>query len=153
MAQSLIEEFTENSQSIKDSLAKQNWVRQPGEPCYDPNFNNLLNIVMEDEKMVTSLKQILEHMLSIKTNPSIQRIIQGCVPRLLEHEDDFDMLIDYFKSSIPETPDDRIHCMLDHMNDKQLPSFSDEECHMARFSTDHLMRSENTRFSVKRIID
>lgn len=71
MAKSLIENFTENSQSVKDSLAKNNWIRQPGEPCFDTNFNNLLNIVLEDEDMVTALKQILEHMLSIKTNPSI----------------------------------------------------------------------------------
>ena len=38
------------------------------------------------------------------------------------------MLIDYFKSSIPESPDDMIICMLDSLKDKALPNFSDEEC-------------------------
>lgn len=153
MALSLIEEFTNTSPTVKDSLAKQNWVRSVGEPCYDTHFNNLLNHALADKKMVTSLKQILAHMLSVKSSPSLQRIIQSCVPELLEHEDEFEMLTNYFKSSIPDTPEAQEICLLDHLNDKMLPNFSDEECHLSRFNTDPLMRCETNKFAVKKIID
>ena len=75
MEKSLIDQFTKDIPFVRESLSRSNWIRQTGEPCCDTNFNNLLSLAIADQKMVTSLKQILKHMLSLKTNPSLQRMI------------------------------------------------------------------------------
>ena len=152
MALSLIDDFTLLQPDVRESLAKQNWVRSVGEPCYDTHFNNLLNHALSDKKIVTSLKQILSHMLSIKSSASLQRMVQSCIPLLLEHEDEFEMLTNYFTSSISEEPEAQEIVLLDHLKDNLLPNFSDEECHLSRFNTDPLMRNETNMFAVKKII-
>jgi len=80
-----------------------NWIRHAGEPIYDIHFNNLLNHAIADETIVTSLKQILTHLLSLPTSKSLQRMLGSCIPQLLESDaDDFECLTDYFISLDPE---------------------------------------------------
>ena len=65
LALSLVEEVCGNDIETRTSLMKEYWIRSAGEPCYDPHFNNLLNHAFADENLITSLKQIISHMLSI----------------------------------------------------------------------------------------
>ena len=92
-------------------------------------------------------------MLSIKSSASLQRMISSCIPLLLEHEDEFEMLTNYFKSSISDSPEAQQIMFLDHLKDNLLPNFSNEECNLSRFNTDPLMMNETNKFAIKMIID
>lgn len=102
MAKSLIEEVFGGALGTMSTLEKNNWIRGPGEPCYDLHFNNLLNHAFEDDKIVTSLKLIMEHILSLNTSNSLQRMVSSCLPELLDNDDDFDCFKDYFIALEPD---------------------------------------------------
>jgi hypothetical protein len=139
MAKSLIEEMCGGS-STMDSLLANDWIRQRGEPCYDFHFNNLLNHGFADEKIVTSLKILIEHILSLETNKSIQRMVGSIVPTLLENEkDDFECFKDYFIAIDPESADSKedskATSFMIHLKDTLLPGFSDTEIYLDQYST------------------
>lgn len=85
MALSLIEEICGGAGSTMSSLKENNWLRSDGEPLYDLHYNNLLNHAFEDERIVTSLKIIMTHILSINTSNSLARMVSSCIPALLDH--------------------------------------------------------------------
>lgn len=69
MEKSLVEELAD--ETTLSTLKSLNWLRQRGEPCFDLHFNNLLNHGFADDNIVTSLKIIIEHILSIDTSNSL----------------------------------------------------------------------------------
>ena len=103
MALSLVQEVCDGSFIQEQSLKEANWLRSAGEPIYDLHYNNLLNHAIADEKAVTSLKIIIEHILSVPTSTTLQRIVGSCIPKLLELDnDDYECMTDYFVSIDPE---------------------------------------------------
>jgi hypothetical protein len=68
---SLVDEVCKGSFEQRDSLLQANWIRHDGEPMFDLHFNNILNHGIADEDIVTSLKQILTHILSLPTSNSL----------------------------------------------------------------------------------
>lgn len=103
MELSLVEELCGGDGTTMSSLISDNWIRLPGEPCYDLHFNNLLNHAFSDESIVTSLKILIEHVLSLNKSNSLQRMVASVVPTLLESEnDDFECFKDYFIALDPE---------------------------------------------------
>ena len=157
MAKSLIEEVCEGDIAY-EILMQNDWIRQRGEPCYDLHFNTILNHGFNDESIVTSLKIIIEHILSLNTSKSIQRMVSSIVPILLEYEnDDFECFRDYFIAIDPEAADSKedskkTSFML-HLKDPLLPGFADEEIHVDQYSSSMNMQTDLRTPTTKRIMD
>lgn len=58
-----------------------------------------------DENLTTSSRMLVEHFLTHKKSVSTQRIIMNCVPRILDHEDDFDCMTEFFVALKPGSMD------------------------------------------------
>lgn len=71
MALSLVESVCKGNFEQRNSLIAANFIRNDGEPMYDFHFNNLLNLAFKDPEILTSLKQICEHIFSIPTTRSL----------------------------------------------------------------------------------
>lgn len=156
-ADSLVEIICSGMPETRLSLVKENWVRSIGEPCYDLHFNNLLNHAFNDEKTLTSLKILVEHILELDTSTSLNRIMSSNVPQLLAHDDDFECFKDYFIALNPEAMNSKEPSndttFVTHLNNELLPRYSDEDVFMDKFNTGDLMRSEMVDKSNKMILD
>jgi hypothetical protein len=76
------------------------------------------------------LKQIITHLLSLKTSNTLQNIISACIPLLLANEDEeFECFKDYFIALDPEASSpheiSKLTMFTTNLKDAMLPGFSD----------------------------
>ena len=81
----------------------------------------------------------------------------NCVPRTLDHEDDFDCMTEFYvalkKGAMDSNEEIDVMTFAVHQRSNQLPKFSNEKFHMDLWDSGELMRTNLKFFIVDRILD
>jgi hypothetical protein len=74
-------------------------------------------------------------------------MLGSCIPELLEHDDEFECLTDYFISIDPEAGDEasKLTSFTSNLKDSFLPKFSDSDNFADRYNSQTLMQSDIRR--------